>query len=89
MQFQISSYIILCIAIAIILITTIKVKPIKLLHTMIGLLLILIALDCFKKLTLTDKLLLIAIGILALFYSLLGTTILAKNDSSISNPASW
>jgi uncharacterized membrane protein HdeD (DUF308 family) len=63
-----------------------KVKPIKLLHIMVGLLLILIALDCFKKPTLADKVLLTAIGILALFYSLSDTT---KKDSSISNPASW
>ena len=86
-QISISSYILLCIAVGIILISTTKIKPIKILHTMVGLLLILIALDCFYDLTLSNKILISAIEICILSYWLSGSML--KTDSSITNPASW
>lgn len=86
LQISLSLYFLLSIIISVILIKVAKFKLLKVLHIIVGLLLILIAFDYLYDLTLADKLLISVIEICVLSYWILSSE---KKDSSITNPASW
>ena len=88
LQISLSLYFLLSIIISVVLIKVAKFKLLKVLHIMVGLLLILIAFDYLYELTLADKLLISAIEICVLSYWVLESRS-EKKDSSTSNPASW
>lgn len=90
MQFGISSYILLCLILSIILSLTTKIKLFEAFNMMVAFILLLIIYkDDSYHVTVIDKML---VSIIAIFIILYWYQYFIKNvlkDSSISNPASW
>jgi len=90
MQFEISSYILLCLILSIILSLTTKIKLFEAFNMMVAFILLLIIYkDDSYHVTVIDKML---VSIIAIFIILYWYQYFIKNvlkDSAISNPASW